>query len=111
MEETFIRFPAHDTHFKRTLPGSARFAPLHKSRRFEAKGTWGKVGTSLITAMKHVKAGAYTSTFGSDPYMFKVPDPAVLDVPLLPRGGNIMRVVARVDQDAPYTTTEASLDQ
>jgi hypothetical protein len=54
-----------------------------------------------------MKSGAYTQANGTNPYLFKLPNARKIKVPLLPRGGNVMRVVAREDRDAPDNRSAA----
>lgn len=83
--------------FVRTyMPGSKRFVHPGIERRYEAKGTWGKVGSKLTTGVKHYLSGANVNASGVPSYKFKIPRASKVTREMarrLPVGGSMPRVV------------------
>lgn len=100
MEETFVKFNPRHTHVIIKNPGSAMDHGVARYTLNKASGTWGKIGSSVVHLEKQRNTSGYVVQNGKPAYRYAYPRGARSIQRLIPRGGNVPRVVGTED-DAP----------
>lgn len=82
-----------------SLPGSLRFKTPVRGYRNGPQGTHGITHLIKTDFHKQYDCADYVRQNGYQTVLYKVPRPIAPSIPNMPRGGNVMRVVERYDQE------------
>ena len=109
MERTYEKFEPNAAHVFRYLAGSVRSKPLGAYRQFRACGTWGDNQITVHTPVKQVKKGAYMQASLPDRTTYKfVKGITGKEANLMPRGGQVMRVIGTTDDGSELAASNAT---